>query len=133
MSVARAAQHCFTRAHCRVYRATGGALGAHVHGAPVLLMRTTGRRSGIRRETPLLYFENDDGVVVVASNGGAPRHPWWFVNLTADPSVEIQVRGEVRRMRARATSGDERASLWELVTSHYPGYESYQERTTREI
>ena len=55
------------------------------------------------------------------------------MNLTADPSVEIQVRGEVRRMRARATSGDERASLWELVTSHYPGYESYQERTTREI
>jgi F420H(2)-dependent quinone reductase len=133
MPVGRTLQRGFTRCHCTLYRATGGTIGAHLRGGPVLLLRTTGRRTGRRRETPLLYFDEGDRYVVVASNGGAPNHPCWFLNLCADPDVEIQVGAETHRLRARPAAEPERDELWERVTGRYPGYLHYQERTERRI
>lgn len=133
MAVGRTLQRSFTRLHCRVYRATGGTFGAHLHGAPVLLLRTTGRRTGRRRETPLLYFADGERHVIVASNGGAPRNPFWFLNLESEPDAEIQIGRAARSVRARPTAGDERERLWQTVTARYPGYVQYQERTTRQI
>src|SRR5947209_19839598 len=113
-------QRGFTRLHCRVYRVTGGTFGAHLRGAPVLLLRTTGRRTGRRRETPLLYFADGERYVVVASNGGAPRHPYWFLNLEARADAEIQIGRSAHGVRARRTARDERDRLWQRVTAHHP-------------
>lgn len=129
----RTLQHGFTRLHCRLYRATGGTVGAQLRGAPVLLLRTTGRRTGRARETPLFYFDHGGRYVVVASGGGSPRHPCWFLNLEAEPRAAIQIGSEVRRVRARTADPRERDELWPLATEHYPGYLHYQELTTRQI
>src|SRR5947209_7897619 len=129
----RALQRGFTRLHCQLYRTTGGAVGAHLRGSPVMLLRTTGRRTGLRRETPVLYFPEGSGCAIVASNGGAAHHPAWFLNLERDPSVEAQMGGAIQAMRARPTRGEERERLWQLVTDQFPGYLHYQVRTSREI
>ena len=108
-------------------------MGAHLRGSPVMLLRTTGRRTGLRRETPVLYFPEGSGCAIVASNGGAAHHPAWFLNLERDPSVEAQMGGAIQAMRARPTRGEERERLWQLVTDQFPGYLHYQVRTSREI
>ena len=129
----RKLQRGFTSVHCAAYRVTRGGIGARMHGAPVLLLRTTGRRTGLQRETPVLYFPADGGIAIVASNGGADRHPCWYLNLRDHPEVEVQVGGEVEAMRARVTSDGERDRLWQSVIDGYPGYEEYQRRTERRI
>lgn len=133
MALALAFRRTFTTAHRMLYRATGGTLGGTLHGAPILLLRTTGRRTGRRRETPLIYAQVGDRYVLVASNGGADQHPAWFLNLAADPLVEVQVARTRTPMRARRASAAERAALWPRMTHTYPGYTTYQERTRREI
>lgn len=127
--VARAA----TLFHESAYRATGGALGGRMAGMPVLLLTTTGRKTGRKRTTPLTYFEDGDQLVIVASYGGAPRHPSWYLNLTANPEVEVRRGRRTERMPARTATPEEKGRLWPLVTSKYRGYASYQEKTTRDI
>src|SRR5262245_26223068 len=96
----------FTRAHVALYRASRGRLGARMGRAPILLLTTKGRKTGQRRTTPLLYGTDGDHLVLIASKAGAPAHPAWYLNLVADPHVEVEVKNETRRMLARTASAD---------------------------
>ena len=102
-----------------LYERTGGRVGGRHGGAPVLLLRTTGRKTGKRRTTPLLYLADEAKLVIVASNGGSPTHPTWFLNLGANPDVEVQIGRELRPVRARVTEGEERAALWTKAVAMY--------------
>jgi len=119
--------------HGVLYRLSGGRIGAHVAGLPVLLLTTTGRRTGRRRTVPLSYYDDGDALVVVGSKGGAPRHPAWYLNLEANPEVEAQIGREHRRLRARRASSDEAERLWPAILARAPGYARYRARTRREI
>jgi proline iminopeptidase len=128
------AEDLFGDEHVRRYRETDGAIG-HIwrRGSKILLLTTTGRLTGESRTVPLIYEEAGDDVIVVASKGGAAEHPGWYRNLVKEPRVEVQVKGEVFRARARTASGDERARLWELAARQWPDYDEYQQKTDREI
>ena len=119
--------------HVRVYRETDGEQGYHWRGTTILLLSTTGRRSGEQRTTPLIYCADGDTWVVVASKGGSPEHPDWYKNLEADPDAEIQVKRDRIPVTARTASGAERIRLWQLMTEAWPAYDNYRERTDREI
>jgi len=124
----------FGDAHVRRYRETGGEVG-HIwkEGAPTLLLTTTGRKSGEKRTTPLIYARDGDDYLIVASQGGAPDHPNWYENLSKDPNVELQVLDEVFPARARTAEGDERERLWRRVNEVWPHYDEYQQKTDRVI
>jgi F420H(2)-dependent quinone reductase len=100
---------------------------------PVLLLTTTGRRSGQQRTVPLTYFEDGDALLVVGSKGGSPRHPDWYLNLIADPDADIQVGGERRPVRGRAATAEEAERLWPMVLERAPVYGKYRAKTSREI
>lgn len=119
--------------HRAIYRATGGRLGGRLGTMEQVLLTTTGRRTGRRRTTPLSVLPDGDRLVLVASDGGAPVHPNWYLNLLADPVVVVRRRREVRTMRARPATPAERAVLWPRVVALYRGYGRYQRRTKREI
>ena len=125
----------FMGGHAVVYRATGGRVGHRFPGLPpMLLLDHVGARSGRRRTTPLLYVTDaDDTLFVIASKGGYPQHPAWYHNLLANPDTTVQIGGEVRPVRARVATPEERERLWPLAVAAYPGYRAYQERTPREI
>jgi deazaflavin-dependent oxidoreductase (nitroreductase family) len=126
--------HAVSRIHAAVYRASRGRLlGSIGKGMPVLLLTTTGRKSGRRRTTPLLYLEDGGRYAVVASVGGAPQHPAWYLNLRADPRATVEIGGRTRAVRAETAGPEERARLWRAATAMYPGYDTYQARTSREI
>jgi deazaflavin-dependent oxidoreductase (nitroreductase family) len=128
------AETLFGEAHVERYRETDGEVG-HIwrRGAKTLLLTTTGRKTGNPGTTPLIYQEADDAFVVVASKGGAPVHPGWYRNLTKDPEVEVQIKGDVFTARGRTATGPERERLWKLATQQWPDYDEYQTRTEREI
>lgn len=116
-----------------LYRLSGGKIAGAMKGAPILVLTTTGRKSGKRRAMPLLYLRDGDDLVLVASKGGAPKHPVWFLNLEANPSVDVEV-GRVReRRRARRATAEERERLWPRLVEMYAPYAEYQTKTTREI
>jgi deazaflavin-dependent oxidoreductase (nitroreductase family) len=120
-------------AHRVLYQVSGGRLGSSIRGAPILLLTVRGRRSGKPTTLPLLYLVEGDSLVVVASKGGHPRHPAWFVNLVANPEVEVE-RGRSReRRRARVAAPEERSRLWPRAVELYPSYADYQARTSRQI
>jgi deazaflavin-dependent oxidoreductase (nitroreductase family) len=119
--------------HTALYRLTGGRLGGKAFGAPVLLLSTRGRKSGKLRTNPLLYLQDGDRAVIVASKGGAPRHPAWFLNLAANPDVTVQRGRERLAMLAHEADDDERARYWPQMVAMYPGYATYQEKTSRRI
>lgn len=121
------------RSHGVVYRLTRGRLLGRVAGMPVLLLTTTGRRSGRERSTPLTYFEDGDDVVVIASNGGEDTPPAWWLNLCAHPLARITIGTRSRPVAARPATGEERDRLWPLITATYDGYGEYARRTTRPI
>lgn len=124
----------FTGVHERVFTASKGRLLGRLGGMPVVLLATTGRRSGKRRTTMLTAPVADgDRVVLVASFGGDDRHPTWYLNLLADPDVEVTMSGSTRRMRARVASAEEKDELWPRVVAAYRGYAAYQRRTSRDI
>ena len=100
---------------------------------PTLLLTTAGRRSGQPITMPLIYGEVGGKYVVVASKGGAPTHPGWYLNLVAHPAVEVQVRADRFRAAARTATGEERARLWQTMAAIYPPYNAYQAKTQREI
>ena len=99
----------------------------------MLLLTTKGRRSGEPRIAPLIYGRDGDTHLVVASKGGSPEPPAWYVNLEADPEVEVQVLGDRFRARARTATAEERTRMWKEMVSHWPDYDAYQARTEREI
>ncbi|SCF01564.1 nitroreductase family deazaflavin-dependent oxidoreductase [Micromonospora chokoriensis] len=119
--------------HIRRYVRTDGADGGTFHGVPSLLLTTRGRRSGTLRRTALMYGRDGDNHLLVASNGGADRHPAWYLNLSADPTVEIQVDAERFVGRARTATAEERVRLWPVMTKVFPTYARYQKGTEREI
>lgn len=120
--------------HMAAYRLTGGVIGHRVPGfPPMLLLDHQGAKSDRWRTTPLVYVDDGDDVVIVASKGGHPRHPAWFHNLLAHPDVSVQVGRDRRAVRARVAAPAERARLWPKAVETYPGYRGYQERTDRAI
>ncbi|HEV7944005.1 MAG TPA: nitroreductase family deazaflavin-dependent oxidoreductase [Solirubrobacteraceae bacterium] len=116
-----------------VYRATKGRLGGTVAGAPVLLLTTTGRRSGATRTAPVLYMRQGERLVVIGSNAGNARAPAWSLNLKANPDAEVEVRGRRRTMRARLAAEPERSELWRAMNEQYAGFDDYQAHTSRDI
>lgn len=121
-------------AHARIYRATDGLIGHRFPGAPhTLLLDHVGAKSGTRRTTPLVYFDDGRNVVVVASKGGHPKHPAWYHNLRAHPDITVQIGSERRAVHARVATADEHSRLWPKAVQTYSGYRGYQERTEREI
>jgi deazaflavin-dependent oxidoreductase (nitroreductase family) len=120
--------------HQRLYETTDGRIGATLGGRPMLLLRTVGRRTGKPRTAALLYVRDGDAWVVIASKGGAPKHPGWFHNLTANADVEIQVGRERIPVRARVAEGAERDGYWDWADEVNQGqYAIYQSRTERTI
>lgn len=118
-----------------IQRYVTGRQGGHEWrpGVHTLLLTTTGRRTGTKRRTALIYGRDGDDYVIVASVGGSAKHPAWYLNLDADPNVEIQVGDELYDAVARTTAGDERARLWTAMNEIWPYYDGYQKKTKREI
>jgi deazaflavin-dependent oxidoreductase (nitroreductase family) len=125
---------CLTALNTVVYRLSDGRVAGSVPGgAPICLLSTTGRRTGRRRTVALLYLPFDDGIVVVASRGGMSSHPAWYLNLLADPRVEVQMGEVTRRGRARRATEEERAVAWPALVAVYERFETYRLRTDRTI
>ena len=118
-----------------IFRATGGKWGAKfMHGAPVLLLTTTGRKSGEPRVAPLIYLQDGERLILVASKGGMSHHPAWYLNLEAHPDCEVELPGTAKiPMRAARATDEEKALLWPRLCGIYPDYDDYQARTTRNI
>lgn len=120
--------------HVRRYQETDGEVGYLWNGVPTLLLTTTGRRSGLPRTHALIFGRDGKDFLVVASMGGAPRHPQWYLNLTAHPEAEIQVRADRIPVTARAIlAPNERSRLWHVMATVWPNYDAYQSRTDRVI
>ncbi|MGZ4554394.1 MAG: nitroreductase family deazaflavin-dependent oxidoreductase [Mycobacteriaceae bacterium] len=124
----------------RAFRLTGGRLGAKwrigsafPRGIPVCLVTAIGRKSGQPRTSPLLYLPDGDRVILVASQGGLPKHPMWYFNMKANPEVTVQIRNRVRPMCARVASPAERTELWPRLVEMYADFNNYQSWTEREI
>ena len=128
-----ALQNAVIRVHTFPYRSSKGVIGGRIAKSPVLLLTTRGRRSGKDRTVPLLYLMDGSNVVLVASNGGAVKHPIWWLNLQARPEAWIQIMGNRRRVKAEQASAAEKQRLWPHLTAMYPGYKRYQEITDRDI
>jgi F420H(2)-dependent quinone reductase len=122
-----------SRVHRMLYRASGGLLGNRVWHLSILLLTTTGRKTGAPRTTPLCYFADGDDLVVVASNGGMDWFPDWWLNLEREPRATVEIRGTRRAVVARAANPEERTRLWATLTSIAPGYLGYERKTSREI
>ena len=116
-----------------LYEATGGVEGGTLQGKPVIILTTRGRHSGNVRKTPLMRVEHNGTYAVVASMGGAPKHPVWYLNLTAAPEVTLQDGANVYELRAREVQGDEKARWWARALDTWPAYADYQARTDRQI
>ncbi len=123
----------FGQEHVDRYVATDGAEGHDWQGTQTLLLTTTGRKSGEPRVAPLIYAPVDDAYAIVASKGGADAPPAWYVNLTANSEVEVQVKGDRFKARARTASPEEKAELWPRLVAEWPSYDEYQAKTDREI
>lgn len=115
------------------YEATGGAEGGTLEGKPVVILTTRGRHSGKVRKTPLMRVEHEGTYAVVASMGGAPRHPVWYLNLKTSPRVTLQDGAKVFDMTAREVQGPEKERWWARAVAAWPAYEEYQAKTTRRI
>jgi deazaflavin-dependent oxidoreductase (nitroreductase family) len=119
--------------HTRIYWLSGGKVGGRIVKLQVLLLTTTGRKSGLPRTQPLAYTKAGDGYAVIASKGGAARHPLWYLNLRANPFADVTVGRETQKVRARDAQGEERERLWRGLADVYPGYDRYAQRTSRRI
>ncbi len=119
--------------HVRRYQETDGEVGYLWNGVPTLLLTTTGRKSGEQRTTPLIFARDGADYLVVASVGGGPKHPAWYLNLSANSDADIQVKGEHLHVTARSASDEEKPRLWQRVTDVWPNYDVYQTRTERSI
>ncbi len=125
--------HTIAIIHRGLYKLTGGKIGANLGGRPMLLLTTTGRKSGKQRATPLQYLRDGENMVVVASNGGNKNHPAWLYNIRANPEAIAQAGKRVTKVRAETANEDERARLWPLLLEAYHGYQDYEDETERTI
>jgi deazaflavin-dependent oxidoreductase (nitroreductase family) len=123
----------WARKQAELYEATGGAEGGDLRGMPVVVLTTVGAKSGKLRKTALMRVEHEGVYAVVASLGGAPKHPVWYFNLKADPHVELQDGPTKRDYLAREVTGDEKAAWWQRAVAAYPPYDDYQRKTDRLI
>ena len=123
----------YGKEHIERYEATDGEEGHDWRGTQTLILTTTGAKSGERRKAPLIYGQHGDDYLVVASKGGAPEPPAWYVNLQKNPTAEIQVRGEKLPVRARDATPEEKPELWKIMTEQWPDYDEYQTKTDRQI
>jgi deazaflavin-dependent oxidoreductase (nitroreductase family) len=119
--------------HIRAYRETGGQTGYIWNGVPTLLLTATGRRTGRPLTSALIFGRDGDDYLVVASKGGAPSHPHWYLNLQANPQANIQVKAAQIAVRARTASDADKPRLWKIMTGVWPNYDVYQSRTDRYI
>jgi F420H(2)-dependent quinone reductase len=119
--------------HSGVYRATGGKLLGRMGKNPILLLNTVGRKSGKKRTTPLLYVMDGEDFVIIASKGGAPSHPAWYLNLMSTPDATVEVGDREVRVKAKEVDGEEKIRLWQMMVQIYPTYDDYQTKTKREI
>jgi len=116
-----------------LYRLTGGGMGGRMQSMPVLLLTTTGRKSGKKRTVPLGFLRDGTAYVIIASFGGQPRNPAWFLNLQSHPEATIQVKKRQMQVKAETANPEKRRELWARLMEVSPGYANYQKRTTREI
>ena len=119
--------------HVRRYQETNGEVGYLWNGVPILLLTMKGRKTGEPRTTPLIFATDNERYLIVASQGGAPKHPLWYLNLVETPEVKIQVLSKHYRAMAHTATEDEKPRLWQLVTETWPNYNVYQTRTDRVI
>jgi F420H(2)-dependent quinone reductase len=115
-----------------LYRLSGGRIGGKVNRAPVLLLTTTGRKSGQQRTAPVVYLADGENVVVINTNAGNARIPAWSLNLAANPDGEVEVGRKRYEVRARVAAGEERVDLWRKHNEQYAGFDDYQEKLDRE-
>ncbi len=123
----------FGQNHVNRYVETNGEEGYNWNGAAILLLTTTGRRSGAQHSTPLIFGRHGDQYLVVASRGGSAKHPSWYLNLVENPDVQVQVKGDRFAARARTATPEEKPELWQIMRAHWPDYDRYQRRTKRQI
>jgi len=123
----------WARKQAEAYEASGGTEAAELRGMPVIVLTSVGARSGLLRKTALMRVEHDGQYAVVASLGGAPKHPVWYYNLLKNPHVELQDGAEKHDYLARELSGDEKALWWDRAVAAYPPYADYQKKTERQI
>jgi deazaflavin-dependent oxidoreductase (nitroreductase family) len=120
--------------HVRRYEETDGAEGHDWQdGSKILILTTTGRRTGEPRKMALIYGQHGEDYLVVASKGGADKHPSWYLNLAENPEVTVQVRGDKFSARARTATAEEKPELWRTMVGEWPPYDEYQAKTEREI
>lgn len=119
--------------HVKRYRETNGKEGHIWNGATALLLTTLGNKSGELRTQPLIYARDGSNYLVVASKGGAPKHPAWYVNLRHQSEAEIQVKDKIIKVRARTAGPGERERLWKIMSDAWPNYDQYAQRTSRQI
>ena len=123
----------WARRQAEKYEATDGREANDLQGRPVIILTSVGAKSGMLRKTALMRVEHDGAYAVVASQGGAPKHPVWYYNLTANPHVELQDLASKHDYLAREVHGDEKAVWWERAVATWPAYAGYQKKTSREI
>jgi len=119
--------------HVDRYLATDGEEGHDWNGTQALLLTTTGRKTGQERVSPLIYGRHGDDYLIVASKGGTPENPAWYLNLEANPEVVLQVKGDKFKARARTATPEEKAVMWPIMTKEWPDYDTYQTKTDRDI
>jgi len=131
--IGKALARGFLGVYRTVFQLTGGKVGGSMMGMPVLLLTTTGRKTGKVRTWPVAYFRDAGNFVVAGSNNGAPRDPAWCFNLRSNPIAKVQVGAEEMTVRAEQVSGEERRRLWNMVVAQAPRFGGYEQKTTREI
>ena len=119
--------------HVRIYRETNGETGYWWNGVPTLLMTSTGRKSGESRTIPIIFTPYGDSWVIMASRGGSPTHPAWYLNVSENPNVQVQVKGDIYEAVARTAPTGEREKIWAEAVKTWPRYDLYQSRTERQI
>ncbi len=128
--IGKSLQRLFMKGHVSLYRLTGGKVGGGEH---LLILTTTGRKSGVERDSPLFFFHDGDQFIIIASAGGAPKHPTWWLNLKSNPQAKIQTGSQVISVAAKEAEGEERARLWAIIADNYKNFVQYQTRTSREL
>ncbi len=126
-------QKAYNRQLIEEFRSNRNKAGGPFEGRPLLLLTTTGARSGERRTTPMMYIRDGGQLLVIASNAGAPKHPDWYHNLVAHPQVTVEVGTETFDATARVTQGEERQRLWNRIVELHPFFAEHQAKVTRQI
>lgn len=133
MPMNKTLMHTIGVIHRGLYRLTNGSIGGKLGGRPMVLLTTTGRKSGKQRTIPLQYMMDDDNIIVVASNGGNVNQPAWWHNIRASSDVTVQVGKKTMRTRAETANEEERARLWPILVDYYAGYQGYEDETERTV